>query len=276
MKSKKNSYVINGLRALVATVFASIFLTNACTKNVDYSKLSSEETYTIAEAEFAKENYVTAAEAYTSIDKNYPYSSLATTSLLKAALTYYKDGKFIESLDMVYKFLSINPNSPDVPYAYYLQSRCYLEQMSDYRRDQSAATDALNSIEYLQKNYPDNAYTKELLPQIRVLKNQFAAKILQTGKEELRINNFSAAINNFQAVVKKYPESDMVPEALYRLVESYTSSDLPDMRAKIINKMRADYPENVWTSRAIALTNNYIDIDADISSDISENQPEQN
>ncbi|MDR2934238.1 MAG: outer membrane protein assembly factor BamD [Rickettsiales bacterium] len=262
MKSKINTYSVYKFATSIA-IFSTIILgISSCTTDADFSKLSADEAYNYAEKQFEKENYVSAAEAYLSIDKNYPYSTLATTSLLKGAFAYYKDNKFTDALDMIYKFLTIAPNSPESPYAHYLQTLCYLEQLDDYRRDQSATIDALKSIEYMQKNYPDSVYIKELTPHIQILQNQLAAKILQTGKEELRINNFTAAINNFQSVISKYPKSDIVPEVLYRLIEVYTSMQLSEIRTKIYERMQNDFSENVWTTRAKNLIEKYSISDA--------------
>jgi len=254
MKGNKITKILTNL----FSGFVVISILASCSSDVDYSKLSAEEIYKIGEQEFKDEHYSTAAEAYSNIDTNYPYSSLASVGLLKGAFAYYKDDKYNEALDLIDKFLRINPNSSDVSYAYYLQIQCYLKQMSDYRRDQMATVDALKSIEYLKQNYPESEYTKELLPNIELLNNQLAAKELQVGKEELRINNFAAAINSFQIVIDKYNKSALVPEALYRLIETYTSMNLPDFRKIIYDKLSVDYPNNVWKVRADNLINNII------------------
>ena len=239
----------------VVAVCLSVFI--SCASDVDYSKLSAEEIYDMAEKEFKDEDYSSAAVSYSNIDVNYPYSSLANVGLLKGAFSYYKDEKYGEALDLIEKFLRINPSSSDLSYAYYLQVQCHLKQMSDYRRDQIAAHEALKSIEYLKQNYPDSEYTKELLPNIELLNNQLASKELQIGKGELRIHNFAGAINSFQTVINDYPKSAIVPEALYRLIETYTSLGLSDIRKIVYNKMLTNYQDNIWKSRADNLISKY-------------------
>ena len=256
MQTMKGNRITKILTNLFSGIIVILSLVS-CTNDVNYSKLSAEEIYNIAEKEFKDEHYSTAAEAYSNIDLNYPYSSLANIGLLKGAFAYYKDDKYNEALDLIDKFLRLNMNSPDISYAYYLQVQCFLKQMSDYRRDQTATVDALKSIEYLKQNYPESKYTKELLPNIELLNNQLASKELEVGKGEQRIDNFAAAINSFQTVIKDYPQSALVPEAFYRLVEIYTSLALPDIRDIVYKQLSDTYPDSIWKTRADNIISKY-------------------
>ncbi len=256
MKNKKiNEGILNYFKAILSIALVAL-ISSCSTDDVDYGQYTAQQIYDIAEKRYADKDYEYAAEAYASIDKNYPYSPLSAIGLLKGAIAYYEDGKYVDALDLLDKYLILNMNSPDAPQAMYIQASCYIAQMKIIQRDQFETKEALSVIKRMEKLYPDNQYTKELLQVVPRLRNQLAGKIMENGKEELRINNFSAAINNFQEVLETYGDTVMVPEALYRLIETYTSMELYKFREKIMNKLKKEYANNEWTKRAERLIKN--------------------
>jgi len=68
----------------------------------------------------------------------------------------------------------------------------------------------------------------------------------------------SAAINRFQKVLDEYESSNQVPEALYRLIASFSMMNLKEEASRSLRVAQYNFPDSPWTKKAeklMSLTN---------------------
>ncbi|MGF7473785.1 outer membrane protein assembly factor BamD, partial [Salmonella enterica subsp. enterica serovar Minnesota] len=74
---------------------------------------------------------------------------------------YYVQKDYTKSIETAQRFLSIHPGNKDAPYAYYLISLGYYEQITDVDRDQKVTQQALTALNDVQRRYPDSEYAAD-------------------------------------------------------------------------------------------------------------------
>ena len=79
--------------------------------------------------------------------------------------------------------------------------------------------------------------------------------VLKDG--EILIEVHAAALNRFDTVVRDYPVTRSVQEALYRLTETYLILGLDEEAQKSAAVLGYNYPESRWYKKAYALMKKY-------------------
>ena len=75
-----------------------------------------------------------------------------------SAFSYYLSHDYQKSIDGAQRFLSIHPGNKDAPYAYYLISLDYYEQITDVTRDQKITQQAMDALgELIPPLFPTRA-----------------------------------------------------------------------------------------------------------------------
>lgn len=68
-------------------------------------------------------------------------------------------------------------------------------------------------------------------------------------------NDFDKAHKCYNAVVEKYPKSDIAPEAMYyRGVSQYKKSEDPTYLNKANQELKSTYPDSIWSKKASVWT----------------------
>lgn len=236
-----------------------ICIISACAgnKTKDYSKLSDKEIYDSAIKNINNQDSISALNELNQIEYNHPYSSLVPNSWVLTGYTYYKDKKYPEAIEAFEKLIKYQPNHKDVPYAMYMIAICYYDQISPISRDQKMTEQALIHMEKLKNSFPDSKYTTDILPKIRIARNNLAAKEMYIAKNLMKKKNIIAALNRLQTIIAKYDTTLFVEEALYRTVEIYLILREPEDAKNMLRLLEYNYPNSNWTTSARDLIKSY-------------------
>jgi len=147
----------------------------------------------------------------------------------------------------------LNPADPMVDYAYYLKALCYYEQIVDVERDAEMTKMALAAFEELIRRFPNGQYSRDAQLKVDLTKSHLAGKEMAVGRFYQSREFYTAAIRRFKTVIKQYDTTNQVPEALYRLGESYLALGLVDETERFYAVAEYNYPDSVWTSRLNSL-----------------------
>jgi outer membrane protein assembly factor BamD len=209
--------------------------------------------YSAAKVRLDAGDYQVAAALFDEVERQHPYSPWARRAQLMSAFSYYMGQKYNESINASKRFLSIHPGNKDAPYAYYLISLCYYEQISDVTRDQKITQQALSALGEVQRRYPNTRYAADAGLKIDLVNDHLAGKEMEIGRFYQRRSLWLAASLRFREVADKYQTTTHTPEALYRLVESYLAMGVPDEARKSAAVLGANYPGSKWYERAYEL-----------------------
>ncbi|MCP4923596.1 MAG: outer membrane protein assembly factor BamD [bacterium] len=233
-----------------------LLLVGCASKGQDkYVERSVEELYNEGLAFLQEEAYEDAAKAFDEVDRQHPYSPWALRAQLMSAYAYYQDRFYDEALAALETFVQLHPGHEHAVYAHYMQGLCYYEQMASVLRDQKVAELAELTFANLIRRFPDTPYAKAAQLKLDLIYDHIAGREMEVGRFYQLKKGWPAAINRFQRVVshKYYQTTTHAPEALYRLVESYTALGLKDQAQKSAAVLGHNYPGNSWYVEAYRL-----------------------
>ncbi|MBS0185368.1 MAG: outer membrane protein assembly factor BamD [Proteobacteria bacterium] len=224
-----------------------LFLTGCSdTKKDDYQERSVEELYHEAYGFLHKENYTKAATTFEEIERQHPYSSWAPKSEILAAYSYYLAQKYDEAANLLETFIQIHPSYKDIAYVYYLLGLCYYEQMSGIERDQQMTELAFQTFDELIKRFPDSHYAKDAKLKLDLILDHLAGREMEIGRFYVSSHEPIAALNRFKRVVEKFQTTTHVPEALYRMIETYLILGIKEEAKHVAAVLGHNYPESIW------------------------------
>ena len=209
--------------------------------------------YNAAKLKLDQRQYMTAAAIFDEVERQHPYSIWARRAQLMSAFSYYLAGDHTKSIDSARRFLAIHPGNKDAPYALYLISLNYYEQIEDVNRDQSISKQALDSLGELVRRYPETDFAADARLKIDLVRDHLAGKEMEIGRFYQRRQQWLASVLRFRNVVDEYETTTHAPEALMRLTESYMALGIPEEARKAAAVLGANYPGTKWYERAYEL-----------------------
>ncbi len=215
--------------------------------------LPAEELYAIGTEAISDKKFKTAAENLLDIEKNYPYSPLAAKGQVMAAFAYYRDQEYDDAIDLIERFVKVNPGHKDTPYMYYLRALSYYERIADVRRDQRMTEMAQAALNDVMLRYPESDYARDAKLKLDLVRDHLAGKQMEIGRFYQKNGRYIAAINRFKDVVKNYETTSHAQEALYRLAEVYLAMGVKDEAKKYAAVLGHNYPGSKWYQYAYTL-----------------------
>lgn len=189
---------------------------------------SPEEIFKRGEYELENGKPRDAAKWFGEIERLYPYSEWAKRALIMQAFAWHKARKYEEARAAAQRFLDFYPADEDAAYAQYLLALSYYDQIDDVGRDQGLTYQALQALRVVIEKYPNTEYARSAVLKFDLAFDHLAGKEMEVGRYYLKRGNYTAAVNRFRVVVEKFQTTTHVPEALYRLIESYLALGLSD------------------------------------------------
>ncbi len=241
-------------RYFFAVIFAIIFILSSCSSSKkDLSDTQVGELYNQGLDDLNNKKYKAAVKSFEELEQNYPYSIWATRAQLLTAYSYYQDEQYDEAVTALESFIKLHPGNKDIAYAYYLKAMCYYDQISTVTRDQLATGEAYDALKEVTLRFPDTEYGKDAKVKLDLSLDHLAGKELDIGRFYLKRQRYIAAINRFNKALADYQTTSHTPEALYRLVESYTALGIENEAKKYAAVLGYNYPGSKWYSYAYNL-----------------------
>ena len=197
-----------------------------------------------------------AAPKFEEVERQHPYSELATRAQIMAAWAFYQSDKYSQSVAALDRFVELNPTDQMVEYAYYLKALCFYEQIVDVERDAEMTKLALIAFEELVRRFPNGSYARDSQLKIDLTKSQLAGKEMAVGRFYLQREQYVAALRRFDIVIDKFNTTNQVPEALYRKAAIFFALGLADQSDRIYEVAKYNYPNSPWTGRLTILRKN--------------------
>ena len=245
---------------LAAAAVALPMLVSACASDKDLDLASYVENVEPADALYNQglANLETgrmaeAARKFESVDRQHPYSEQARKSMVMAAFTNYRLGKYEEAITAGQRYVSLYPTTDDAAYAQYIIGLSYYRQVRDVTQDQKEARRLAETMRELVDRWPDSEYVDDANAKIRFARDQLAGKEMQIGRYYQERREFIAAVKRFRNVVEMYSDTRHVEEALARLTESYYAMGLASEAQTAAAVLGHNYPESQWYKDSYAL-----------------------
>jgi outer membrane protein assembly factor BamD len=242
-------------RVIAASVLLLVgVLLSACgDKELEYREQSVFEIYSQAVVHLENGRFEQAALYFDEVERQHPYSVWATKAKLMSAYSYYHDGKYDDAVSRLDRFIQVHPGNRDIAYAYYLKGLCFYEQIADVRRDQEYTVKALDALQDIVTRFPATPYGRDARLKLDLTRDHLAGREMMIGRFYLNNRHFLAGINRFRVVVDTYSTTSHVPEALFRLTESFTALGLKEEAQKSAAVLGFNFPDTDWYRDAYGL-----------------------
>ena len=218
-----------------------------------YLERPVEDIYNYAMDLLLDKDYQMAALTFEEVERQHPYSMWATKAQLMSSYAHYLDNNYDDSVIAAERFVSLHPGHDDTAYAYYLLGLCYYEQISDVGRDQKMTVKALEAFESVVRRYPASKYSRDAKLKMDLARDHLAGKEMEIGRTYQSLEFYVAAINRFRNVVERYQTTSHVPEALYRLTESYLALGVTKEAEVAAAVLGHNFPGSDWYATSYAL-----------------------
>ena len=222
----------------------------------DQDEGTAEELYNAALEEVATGDIALASPLFDEVERQHPYSRLATQAQLMSAWALYQSNNYAAAVPALNRFIDLNPAHPEVAYAYYLKAQSYYEQIVDVERDANMTLLAKESFEALLNRFPQSRYARDARLKLDLTNSHLAGKEMAVGRFYLGRGHYGAALRRFTKVIRDYEQSSQVPEALFRMMEGYLALGLDTEAERSAAVLQYNYPDSGWTERMRGLIAN--------------------
>jgi outer membrane protein assembly factor BamD len=197
--------------------------------------------------------FKSAAKQFAEVERQFPYSSWATKAILMQSYAHYRRNEYDDAVNASNRFITLHPGHKDAPYAYYLIALSNYERIVDVKRDQTNTQKALESLEEVERRFPDTAYARDAGKKALLAKDHLAGKEMEVGRYYLKRGSHLAGINRFKRVVTDYQTTSHTPEALYRLAEGYMALGVASEAQTAAAVLGHNFPNSQWYKDAYTL-----------------------
>lgn len=209
--------------------------------------------YNAGKEHLEKGDYKKAAEEFEKVYYQHPGASITPQAELMEAYSLFLSSRYAEAVDVLNIFINIHPMNEDIAYAHYLKGLSEYMQISRSELDQSVTERTQKAFGELINRFPNTKYAIDAKLKMDLIEDHLAGNEMYTGRYYLTVYNPIAAISRLQNVIKNYPTTSHVPEALYRMVEAYMMLGIEDEARKYASVLGHNYNNSKWYKRAYKL-----------------------
>jgi outer membrane protein assembly factor BamD len=239
------------------TLIAVVLLLGGCSAISDLLKprpqalLPAADLYAQGEKELDRSRYAEARIPFKKIVERHPQSSYAPRARFLIGESYYRESEWDKAIKEFEFFLSFYPRHQIADLVQFRLAMSYYDQMKAVEQDQAITAKAMEAFRKLVREYPESRYAADALAKIDICRGRLAQKELWVASYYLSQGNPAAARQRLENVIKDYPRTLVIPEALYRLGEVYAGDGRPQDAQEAFRRVATEYSYTEWGRRAI-------------------------
>ena len=231
----------------------------------DKGPQSSEQVY-IQKATKALERgqYSDAIQSLEALETYYPTSEYAPKAQLEMLYAKFQQKDYEAAVALADRFIRMNPQHPEVDYAYYVRGVANMEQnyngllrytsLKQAHRDVSYLKLAYQNFVDLIRRFPSSTYSVDAAQRMKFIGQELAENEMNAARFNLKRKAYIAAIERAQWVVEHYPQTPQVPEALATIAYGYTEIGDKSTANQYISLLKLNYPHLVKSDGTVNLS----------------------
>jgi outer membrane protein assembly factor BamD len=193
---------------------------------------------------YEKEDYTKSIDFFKQLIYKYPGSELVEQSRYYLADSYYRNKDYILAST---EFELLNREFPQGQFAdvaLFKAGLSYAAMSRRAERDQTETKKAMDTFQTLLTKYPNTTYADTVRDHVDMMKNKLAHKEYNTAIFYYDKEIYESAIIYLKSIVSSYPESDVMPQTLYRLCKASRQMGYPDDADDAKAWLCRDFPES--------------------------------
>jgi outer membrane protein assembly factor BamD len=235
---------------LVFIFFLQLMLV-ACS-STPVKESTEQELYEDAKRAIKIRSFQQATIALEELESRYPFGKYAEQAQLDLIYARYS-GLDLEGAKLAAdRFIRLHPQSPSVDYAYYVRGIAnyyldggvasqYFPMVDVSSRDPGHMRLSFKDFSELLMRFPESAYAADAQQRMIDIRNRLAAYELHAARYYIKRQAYLAAVNRAVYVLKSFPATPSVEEALNMMVSIYDKLNLPSQRDDALAVLKLNY-----------------------------------
>ena len=212
--------------------------------------LPADELYELGERELERGGYEEARQHFTTIVQRHPNTAYAPRARFLVGEAYYRESEFEKAIREFEIFMSFYPRHQIADLVQYRLAMASYDQIKPIEQDQTLAADALEQFKRLVRDYPESRYASDALAKIDICRGRLAQKEVWVANWYFRQGNAAGARQRLEYVLKEYPRTLVVPEALWLLAEVYMREGKSGEGLDLLRRLESEYSYTDFGRRA--------------------------
>jgi outer membrane protein assembly factor BamD len=207
--------------------------------------LSPEQRYELGQKYMKRGYYQKAMEHFSVLRNAHRDNAFAVKAELAIADVYYKQGEYDLARVAYEDFTRLHPRNSDLDYAVFRLGLSYYRKASRVAaRDQTWTQQAVHSWANFEQRFPESEYLDEVQAAVAQGRNRLALKELRIARFYAKRQAWPAVVARLQPMLRRYPQSEDVPEAMGLLVEALVQTGAADEAKKMAARLASDHSES--------------------------------
>jgi outer membrane protein assembly factor BamD len=204
------------------TLFAAIMLLflGSCKSEFEKMRTSGDTTAILKKGNeyYEKGEYLKAQTMYDLIISSVRGRQDAEKVYYRYAYTHYFLEKYVSGNYYFDQFAKTYPGSEFREEADYMAAFCNYKQSPSYRLSQEATTKANDELQLFVNTYPNSERNKDANKLIDEMRTKLEKKAFEEGNLYFDLNEYQAAIQTFNNVLKDFPETNNAELISYKII----------------------------------------------------------
>ncbi len=247
------------MKIILTSILVLFFLNlTACgyliEKKQEISETSVNNLFNEAKLALEKGRYDESIKLFETLESRFPFGSYTQQAQMQIAYIYYKQNDVAQCIAAIDRFIRIHPNHPNLDYMFYLKGLAnfsekkglfdFISRQDPTERDPNATKEAYNTFNELIEKFPESIYVEDSKYRLDYLLSSMAKYEIHVANFYLNKGAYVAAVNRAKIVIKDYPNTSSVKNALKILIKGY---DLLGLK-KLSNDSKRVYELNFDTT----------------------------
>jgi len=244
-------------RSVSSALVALLLLLGGCSAIGDFLEPRPQalppasDLYAQGERDLERSRYEDARTAFKKIVERHPQSNYASKARFLIGEAYFREGEWDKAIKEFETFLAFYPKHQIADLVQFRLAMSYYDQMKPVEQDQGITQKAMDQFKKLVREYPESRYAADALAKIDVCRGRLAQKELWVASYYINQGNPAAARQRLENLVKDYPRTLVIPEALYRLGEVYAVEGRTREAQDTYRRVANEYSYTEWGKRAL-------------------------
>jgi outer membrane protein assembly factor BamD len=254
----RTAWCLLGAIAVAAAVSAL-----GCDKNKDADSLldyteTAEKTFEEAMDEFYDEDCASADTLFQDVRKKFPYSRYAVLAELRLADCQFIQGNHAEAAVLYQQFVKAHPTHEDAHYAAYRRGLSFFEMIPGdwvvtpppHERDQAATRDARAAFNRFLQTYTRSEWRERAAEMLAEVVDALVRHEMYVAEFYLSRDDRRAAAVRLEGIRTHFPESTLVPDAMYMQALTFVEMDKLDDARRVFEELITHFPDHHQSRRA--------------------------
>lgn len=248
-------------------IFLVTLMLASCSK---YQKLlkstDNEAKYEMAIKFFEEKDFYRAIQLFDQLQPYYKGTDKAEKIAFYYAYAHYEQEDYILASYYFKQFAANYPGSRNAEESAFLSAYCNYLDSPPSSLDQQVTLDAIQGLQLFINQHPGSSRVARANELIDELRGKLETKALDVAKLYFQMEDYKAAIINFQNLIKEYPDTKYREYAMFHIAKGsyyYAQKSFENKKqerfqatADALDNFMASYPESEYAKEVLQLKKN--------------------